>query len=212
MSSMVPAGSNLPERPAELVEPWRPTDFRLSVLFRSSKKLGWPELPFGEVGGGGESGGGSGVLLLRRPSVGGGVFFRELFPHVELLTREMGGGGGGAWGWGFTTATRGGPPVWASLPGGGGGGKSSEAGGGGGKKAHSGGGEGKSPLDCFAWLTLACSARGRLARLSFPGFGGAGGPFEGSFEGDPLEGGHEEGGAVLPWGANLLSKFLLDSS
>lgn len=98
MSSIVPAGSNLPERPAELAEPWRPTDFLLSVLFRSSRKLGWPELPFGEVGGGGESGGGSGMLLLRRPSVGGGVFFSELFPHVELLTRETGGGGGGAWG------------------------------------------------------------------------------------------------------------------
>ena len=98
MSSMVPAGSNLPERPAELREPCRPTDFRFSVRWRSSKKLGWPELPFGEVGGGGERGGGSGVLVLRRTSVGGGVFFRELFPHVELLKRETGGGGGGAWG------------------------------------------------------------------------------------------------------------------
>lgn len=77
---------------------------------------------------------------------------------------------------------------------------------------HSGGGEGKSPLDCLVWLTLACSAKGRLARLSFPGFGGAGGPFEGSFEGDPLEVGHVEGGAALFRGANLLSKFLLDSS
>lgn len=133
MSSIVPTGSNLPERLAELTEPWRPTDFRFSVRLRSSRKLGWPELPFGEVGGGGESGGGSGVALLRRPSVGGGVFFSELFPQVELLTRETGGGGGGAWGWGLTTATLGGPPLWVSLPGGGGGGKRSEAGGGGGK-------------------------------------------------------------------------------
>ncbi|KAG7232732.1 hypothetical protein INR49_008172 [Caranx melampygus] len=133
MSSMVPAGSSFPERPAELREPCRPTDFRFSVRLRSSRKLGWPELPFGEVGGGGESGGGSGVVLLRRASVGGAVFFSELFPHVELLTRETGGGGGGACGWGLTTATLGGPPLWASPPGGGGGGKSSEAGGGGGK-------------------------------------------------------------------------------
>lgn len=42
--------------------------------------------------------GGSGVVLLRRPRVGGGVFFREFFAHIELLTRETGGGGGGAWG------------------------------------------------------------------------------------------------------------------
>lgn len=133
MSSMVPAGSNLPVSPAELREPWRPTDFRFNVRLRSSRKLGWPELPFGEVAGGGESGGGSGVVLLRRTSVGGGVFFSELFPHDGLLTRETGGGGGGAWGWGFTTATLGVPPLCPSLPGGGGGGKSSEAGGGGGK-------------------------------------------------------------------------------
>lgn len=93
MSSMVPVGSGLPERPAQ---PCRPTDFRFSVRFRSSRKLGWPEFPFGEVGGGGETAGGSGVALLRRPSVGGGVFFRELFPQVQLLTRETGGGGGGA--------------------------------------------------------------------------------------------------------------------
>lgn len=98
MSSMVPAGSNFPARPVELTEPWRPTDFRFSVRLRSSRKLGWPELPLGEVGGGEESGGGSGVVLLRRTSVGGGVFFSELFPHVELLTRETGGGGGGACG------------------------------------------------------------------------------------------------------------------
>lgn len=96
MSSMVPAGSNFAARPAELREPWRPTDFRLSVRLRSSRKLGWPELPFGEVTGGGESGGGSGVVLLRRTRVGGGVFFSEFFPHDELLTRETGGGGGGA--------------------------------------------------------------------------------------------------------------------
>lgn len=137
MSSIVPAGSNFPPRPPELTEPCRPTDFRFRVRFRSARKLGWPELPLGEVGagscGGGESGGGSGVVLLRRTSVGGGVFFSELLPHVELLTRGTGGGGGGAWGWGLTTATLGGPPLWASLPGGGGGGKSSEAGGGGGK-------------------------------------------------------------------------------
>lgn len=95
MSSIVPPGSSLPERPAEFREPWRPTDFRFSVRFRSSRKLGWPEPPFGEVGGG-ESGGGSGVVLLRRTSVGGAVFLSELFPQVELLTRETGGGGGGA--------------------------------------------------------------------------------------------------------------------
>lgn len=28
---------------------------------------------------------------------------------------------------------------------------------------------------------------GRLARLSLPGFGGAGGPVEGSLDGDPVE-------------------------
>ncbi|TNN51481.1 Secreted phosphoprotein 24 [Liparis tanakae] len=128
-SSTAPAGSALPG----LRDPGRLTDFRFSVRWRSSRKLCWPAPPFGEVGGGGDSGGGSGVALPRRTSVGGGVFFSELFPHVELLTRETGGGGGGAWGWGFTTATRGGPPLWPSLPGGGGGGKSSEAGGGGGK-------------------------------------------------------------------------------
>lgn len=212
MSSIVPAGSDLPVMPAELRDPWRPTDLRFSVRLRSARKLGWPELPFGDVGGGGESGGGSGVLLLRRTSVGGAVFLSELFPQVELLTRERGGGGGGAWGWGFTTATRGGPPLWASLPGAGGGGKRSEAGGGGGKKpVHSGGGDGKSPLVCFTWLTLAWSANGRLDRLSLPGFGGAGGPDEGSLEGDPVEGHGEEGGAFL-WEPNLLSKFLLDSS
>lgn len=133
MSSMVAAGSDLPARPVALTELWRPTDFRFSVRLRSSRKLGWPELPFGEVAGGGESGGGSGVPLVRRASVGGGVFFSELFPHVELLTREMGGGGGGACGWGFTTATLGAPPLCPSPLGGGGGGKSSEAGGGGGK-------------------------------------------------------------------------------
>lgn len=78
---------------------------------------------------------------------------------------------------------------------------------------HSGGGEGKSPLDCFAWLTLAWRASGRLARLSLPGFGGAGGPAEESLEGDPLEEeeGHGEDGEVFIWGANLLSRFLLDS-
>lgn len=96
MSSIVPPGSQRPERLAEVTEPWRPTDFRFSVRLRSSKKLGCPELPFGEVGWGGRSGGGSGVVLLRRPRVGGGVFFRELFPHVRLLTSETGGGGGGA--------------------------------------------------------------------------------------------------------------------
>lgn len=96
MSSMVPAGSNLPVRPAELREPWRPTDFRFSVRLRSSRKLGWPEPPFGEVARGGEREGGSGVVLLRRTSVGGGVFFSELFPQDALLTRETGGGGGGA--------------------------------------------------------------------------------------------------------------------
>lgn len=100
MSSMVATGSSFPERPAELREPWRPTDFRFRVRLRSSRKLGWPELPLGEVGGGnwdgGESGGGSGVVLLRRNSVGGGVFFSEPFPHEELLTNETGGGGGGA--------------------------------------------------------------------------------------------------------------------
>lgn len=210
MSSMVPAGSSLPLRPAELREPWRPTDFRLRVRLRSSKKLGWPALPFGEVAGGGESGGGSGVVLLRRTSVGGGVFFRELFPH-ELLTRET-GGGGGAWGWGFTTATLGVPPIWLSLPGGGGGGKSSDAGGGGGKYAHSGGGEGKSPPDCFAWLTLAWRAVGRLAKLSLPGFGGAGGPFEESRERDSAVEAGYGGEWLVFWGANLLSRFLLDSS
>ena len=55
---------------------------------------------------------------------------------------------------------------------------------------------------------------GKLDRLSLPGFGGAGGPAEWSFEGDPVEeevGQGEEGGVPL-WGANLLSKFLLDSS
>lgn len=101
MSSIVPAGSSLPERPELLREPWRPTDFRLRVRWRSSRKLGWPELPFGEVGGGscggGESGGGSGVVLCRI-SVGGPVFFSEPFPQEELLTRETGGGGGGACG------------------------------------------------------------------------------------------------------------------
>lgn len=136
MSSIVPTGSSLPERPEELREPWRPTDLRFRVRWRSSRKLGWPELPFGEVGGGswdgGESGGGSGVVLLRFRRVGGGVFFSEPFVQEELLTSERGGGGGGAWGWGLTTATLG-APLWVSMPGGGGGGKRSEAGGGGGK-------------------------------------------------------------------------------
>lgn len=108
MSSIVPAGSGV----EEFREPWRPTDFLRSVRLRSSRKLGWPEPPFGEVAGGGESGGGSGVALLRRPRVGGGVFFNELFPQGELLTRGTGGGGGGgAWGCGFTTATLGAPPL-----------------------------------------------------------------------------------------------------
>lgn len=31
MSSIVPVESDLLERPAELTEPWRPTDFRFSV-------------------------------------------------------------------------------------------------------------------------------------------------------------------------------------
>lgn len=55
---------------------------------------------------------------------------------------------------------------------------------------------------------------GRLARLSLPGFGGAGGPVEGSLDGDPVEEeeGHGEEGGVPFCGANLLSKFLLDSS
>lgn len=103
--------------------------------------------------------------------------------------------------------------MWVSPPGGGGGGKRSEAVGGGGKKAHSGGGEGKSPPHCFAWLTLVWRAKGRLARLSFPGLGGAGGPAKGSLEGDPLEEeeGQGEDGGVLIWGANLLSRFFLDS-
>lgn len=52
---------------------------------------------------------------------------------------------------------------------------------------------------------------GRLARLSLPGFGGAGGPVEGSLEGEE-EVGHGEEGGVPFCGANLLSKFLLDSS
>lgn len=95
MSSIVPAGSNLPVTPAEFTEPWRPTDFRFRVRFRSSRKFGWPEPPFGDVGGG-ERGGGSGVVLLRRTNVGGGVFLSELFDQVVLLTRETGGGGGGA--------------------------------------------------------------------------------------------------------------------
>lgn len=59
MSSMVPAvagelgGSGLPAPP----EPERPTDFRFSVRWRSSRKLGWPEPPLGEVvaGGGGST-------------------------------------------------------------------------------------------------------------------------------------------------------------
>lgn len=61
---------------------------------------------------------------------------------------------------------------------------------------------------------MAWSAKGRLDRLSLPGFGGAGGPVEGSLEGDPMEEevGHGEEGGVLLLGANLLSKFLLDSS
>lgn len=63
MSSIVPAGSNLPATAEELREPWRPTDFRFSVRLRSSRKLGWPELPLGEVAGGEERG--SGVVLLR---------------------------------------------------------------------------------------------------------------------------------------------------
>lgn len=55
---------------------------------------------------------------------------------------------------------------------------------------------------------------GRFARLSLPGFGGAGGPAEGSLEGDPVEEavGHGDEEAALFWGANLLNKFLLDSS
>lgn len=53
---------------------------------------------------------------------------------------------------------------------------------------------------------------GRLAKLSLPGFGGAGGPFEESLERDSVdEVGYGEDG-VLFWGANLLSRFLLDSS
>lgn len=138
MSSIVPAGSSLPASVEELREPWRPTDFLFSVRLRSSRKLGWPELPFGEVARGGESGGGSGVVLPRRTRVGGGVFFNEFFPQDELLTRGTGGGGGGAWGWGFTTATLGAPPLCASLPAGGGGG-----GGGAGKSSDTGGGGGK---------------------------------------------------------------------
>lgn len=53
-----------------------------------------------------------------------------------------------------------------------------------------------------------------MARLSLPGLGGAGGPFEGSLEGDPEEAefGHGGQGEVLFCGANLLSRFLLDSS
>lgn len=50
---------------------------------------------------------------------------------------------------------------------------------------------------------------GRLARFSLPGFGGAGGPFVGSLEGDG-EGHGEEEAALC--GANLLSRFFLDSS
>ena len=111
MSSRVPAGSSWPAGAEGLTEPWRPTDFLRSVRWRSSRKLGWPELPFGEVARGGERGGGSGVVLLRRTRVGGRVFFKEYSPQGELLTRGTGGGGGGAWGWGFTTATLGAPPL-----------------------------------------------------------------------------------------------------
>lgn len=80
--------------------------------------------------------------------------------------------------------------MWVSLGGGGGGGNSSEAGGGGGKNPESVGGDGKSLL---AWLTLACSAKGRWDKLSLPGLGGAGGPAEGSLDGELLLG-HGEGG------------------
>lgn len=51
-----------------------------------------------------------------------------------------------------------------------------------------------------AWLTLACSAGGRLDRLSLPGLGGAGGPL-------PWEHG-AWAGLCCP---NLLSRFRLDS-
>lgn len=49
---------------------------------------------------------------------------------------------------------------------------------------------------------------GRLARFSLPGFGGAGGPFAGSLE-DGMTHGAEEAAFC---GANLLSRFFLDSS
>lgn len=75
-----PGGSGLPAPP----EPGRPTDFRFSVRWRSSRKLGCPEPPLGEV----ETGGGGSA----------GVFFSEPFPHVGPPSGGGGGGGGGACG------------------------------------------------------------------------------------------------------------------
>lgn len=92
MSSMVAvmAAGSPPPPPSE---PCRLPDLRLSVRWRSSRKLGWP---LGEVGGdvagrwtsmdvGMEL-----VPLLRRATVGGGVFFKEARPALQMLPLDWG--------------------------------------------------------------------------------------------------------------------------
>lgn len=69
-----------------------------------------------------------------------------------------------------------------------------------------GGGDGKSAVDWRFGFNLFCKAKGRFARLSFPGLGGARGPVESSLEGELLELDVNDG-----LGLNLLTKFLRDS-
>lgn len=111
--------------PTLLSEPCRLPDLRLSVRWRSSRKLGWP---LGEVGGDvagrwtSMAVGMEAVPLLRRATVGGGVFFKEARPALQMLAALD-------WGWGLTTATR------EALPS-----RSAGKGGGGGRSLSSGGG------------------------------------------------------------------------
>lgn len=120
------------------------------------------------------------VLSFRLGRVGGGAFFTDGFDHTC--------------GWGFTTATFG--EVLPENTDGistGGGGRSISGGGGG--KSESDGGDGNSTTGSFpdtlgtealAGIPPCGTTMGRLTpeRLSFPGFGGAGGGDD-SLEGDP---------------------------